>query len=315
MSTWQKIVVLFCTSFFLIIGLSMISGFGGLLGFYIPNYAAAGHDQKSISYLLSLPNLTMGIGNLIAMPIAIAVGRRCVLLFTAASMCAMIALCAAAGTSGDHYTWHLWGRMLVGVAAGQSEALVPMITQEIFFLHERARYITVQAAVQKISCAVLVIFASPIAGAVGTRWWYGIGCVMCGLCFVLAFFFVPETKYYRPQSSYQETAANGDTDGQAAYSLRTERPELDYETFEPRTMSSNLRLFVGKPEWHKAWVVFRVSSPRLYSVAKASADLLGCLDHAPLPQRHVGRRRQWRDSRHQHLHLHDLRPHRRGSPL
>lgn len=204
---------------------------------------------------------TRGFGNLFGMPLAIAVGRRSVLLMATGLMCTTIAICAAAGTSADNYDWHLWARMFLGVAAGQSEALVPMITQEIFFLHERARYLMIQQTIQTIAVAIFVLFASPIAGAIGTAWWYGIGCVLCGVCFLCAFFFVPETKYYRPQSAYQETAANGatDSDDQAAYNLRTERPALDYDTFEPRTLRSNLRLWIGKPEWNKAWVVFRVS--------------------------------------------------------
>jgi hypothetical protein len=37
----------------------MISGFGGLLSFYIPNYASIGKGYNEIGYMLSLPNLTM----------------------------------------------------------------------------------------------------------------------------------------------------------------------------------------------------------------------------------------------------------------
>lgn len=37
----------------------MVSGFGGLLGFYIPNYSSVGKGYTEISYMLSLPNLTM----------------------------------------------------------------------------------------------------------------------------------------------------------------------------------------------------------------------------------------------------------------
>lgn len=66
-----------------------------------------------------------GIGNLIGMPIAIAVGRRIVLLVATTIMLLGAILCAFA----TNFEWHLGARMLVGLAAGQSEALVPMITQ------------------------------------------------------------------------------------------------------------------------------------------------------------------------------------------
>jgi hypothetical protein len=46
-----------------VIGLGIVSGFGGLLGFYIPEYAAAGKGYTEIGYFLSLPNLTMYVSN------------------------------------------------------------------------------------------------------------------------------------------------------------------------------------------------------------------------------------------------------------
>ena len=199
-----------------------------------------------------------GFGNLIGMPIAVAVGRRSVLLVAIALMCVSIGLCAGAGTKAENYDWHLWSRMLLGVAAGQSEALVPMITQEIFFLHERARFLMIQQTIQTIAVAIFVLFASPIAEAIGPQWWYGIGCCLCGVCFVISLFFVPETKYYRPQSSYQETTAEGDSDSSGeGYRIHTERPALDFDRYEARTFQSSMRLWIGKPEWGKAWVVFK----------------------------------------------------------
>jgi predicted MFS family arabinose efflux permease len=69
--------------------------------------------------------LSRGIGNLIGMPLAIAVGRRIVLLVATAVMVVGAILCAFA----TNFDWHLGARMLIGLAAGQSEALIPMITQ------------------------------------------------------------------------------------------------------------------------------------------------------------------------------------------
>jgi MFS family permease len=75
--------------------------------------------------LLLLLTLPRGIGNLIGMPLAIAVGRRLVLLVATAVMVVGAILCAFA----TNFEWHLGARMIIGLAAGQSEALVPMITQ------------------------------------------------------------------------------------------------------------------------------------------------------------------------------------------
>lgn len=145
MKMWQKalvlIVISLCTCTILdrlsetqthipqvsTIGLALVSGFGGLLGFYIPGYAAVGKGYADITHLMTYPTLFMGIGNLIGMPLGIAVGRRIVLLAATIIMILSAGLCAGATT----YEWHLAGRIILGLSAGQSEALVPMITQVI----------------------------------------------------------------------------------------------------------------------------------------------------------------------------------------
>ncbi|KAF5707533.1 HOL1-like transporter [Fusarium globosum] len=249
MKMWQKALVLIVISLFSTIGLALVSGFGGLLGFYIPGYAAAGKGYADITHLMTYPTLFMGIGNLIGMPLGIAVGRRIVLLAATIIMILSAGLCAGATT----YEWHLAGRIILGLSAGQSEALVPMITQEIFFLHERSTCMMIQQTIQTILTAIFVIFAGPIAEAITPEWWYGLGAILSGVSLVLAFFFVPETKYYRPKAAYQ---AGGSSDDENVVEVCTVRPELDYVNFAPRTFRSDMRLWVGKPEWNKIVEIF-----------------------------------------------------------
>jgi MFS family permease len=156
--------------------------------------------------------------------------------------------------------------MVLGLAAGQSEALVPMITQEIFFLHERGRYLMIQQTIQTIATAIFVLFASPIASSITPQWWYGLGAILSGVSFIIGFFFVPETKYNRPLSSYQESGGSeskaGDDNSNSddsALELCIKRPELDFEKYEARSFRSDLRLWIGKPEWRKAWETLYVS--------------------------------------------------------
>ena len=59
------------------------------------------------------------------MPLAYAVGRRSVLLVSTIIMI----LAAGVAAGAKNFEWHLAARMVLGLAAGQSEALVPMITQ------------------------------------------------------------------------------------------------------------------------------------------------------------------------------------------
>ncbi|KAH6995108.1 major facilitator superfamily domain-containing protein [Ilyonectria destructans] len=250
MKMWQKMTVLVVISIFSTLGLALVSGFGGLLGFYIPKYVAAGKGYADITHLMTYPSLTMGIGNIIGMPIAIGVGRRVVLLFSTVVMIIGAVLCAYSKS----YEWQLACRMVIGLAAGQSEALVPMITQEIFFLHERGRSLMIQQTIQVVLTSVWVLFASPIAGAITPEWWYGLGAILSGVQLVLAFFLVPETKYDRTLSSFQEDGqSEGGSDSPAE--LCTVRPELDFVNYAPRTWRSDMQLWVGTPSWKTCWSV------------------------------------------------------------
>lgn len=102
-----------------------MSGFGGLLGFYIPDYAAHGADYADITALMTYPSMFMGVGCLTCTPLALSIGRRPVYL---GSLVVLIIGGLLAAQAKD-YNWHLGARMVLGLAAGQSEALVPMMIQ------------------------------------------------------------------------------------------------------------------------------------------------------------------------------------------
>lgn len=143
------------------------------------------------------------------------------------------------------------------------EARILTGKQEIFFLHERSKALMGQQAIQVSLTAVWVLFASEIANAITPQWWYGLGAILAGAQLVLAFFFLPETKYERSLASFQEGESGDDTDVSETSKngepgVCTERPPLDFERFAPRTWKSDMRLWVGKPDWMKVWEVLRV---------------------------------------------------------
>ncbi|KAL6355872.1 hypothetical protein LRP88_09455 [Fusarium phalaenopsidis] len=216
MPMWQKYVVITMISLFSTLGLSLVSGFGGLLGFYWAEYEAEGYGDADMTALITYPTLFMGIGNLFGIPIAIAIGRR----------------------------------------------------MEIFFLHERGKGLMIQNAVQTILAAVWVLFASPISGAISPQGWYYLGAGLSGLQLVFSIFFVPETKYRRSMAAFQETTTVSESDEghvTKAGELKKDReethcsvrPPLDFERFEPRTWKSDMRLWVGTPEWRLAFDTLR----------------------------------------------------------
>lgn len=122
-----------------------------------------------------------------------------------------------------------------------------------------------QQSIQTISTAIFVLFASPIAEAITPQWWYGLGACLAGVSLIMAFVFVPETKYHRSRSSYQENSSvetlDREEDGfsKNVHTVTTERPPLDFVNYEARTWRSDLRLWVGSPEWRKGLETFIVS--------------------------------------------------------
>ena len=59
---------------------------------------------------MTFPTLFMGIGNLIGMPLALAIGRRPVFLFSTLILVLSGGLCAGQ----QSYTWHLAARCVMG---------------------------------------------------------------------------------------------------------------------------------------------------------------------------------------------------------
>lgn len=242
----------------------MVSGFGGLLGFYIPEYAAKGATYEDITALMTYPSMFMGIGCLFGMPLALAIGRRPVFL---ASMIVLLVGSLLAAYAKD-YNWHLGARMVLGLAAGQSEALVPMMIQEIHFMHERSTFLMWQVAIQTLLSAGLTIGASPLAGAIGPKNWYILGGALGIATLIASIFFVPESRYPRSMAAYGQFSANegGESDDETRQSAPppvklSERPALDFTLYEPRTLASDMRIFVGEFDWLEGWYGFVVNFP------------------------------------------------------
>ena len=92
---------------------------------FLRTLTALTSSPADITALMTYPSMFMGVGNLICMPLALAVGRRPVFLL---SLLVLIASSVWAAYARN-YNEHLGARMLLGFAAGQSEALVPMMIQ------------------------------------------------------------------------------------------------------------------------------------------------------------------------------------------
>lgn len=106
-------------------GLCLVTALGALIGFFLDDYRKEGITQAQISGLLTYPSLFLGVGNIVSMPLAIAIGRRPVLLLSLLLLFISGILCA----TNQNFTWHLAGRCVAGFSAAQCQALVLLIIQ------------------------------------------------------------------------------------------------------------------------------------------------------------------------------------------
>ncbi|KAI5477292.1 major facilitator superfamily transporter [Pseudohyphozyma bogoriensis] len=210
-------------------GLTVVSGAGSIVSFFYEDYVEDGYDLAAIVRLITIPTLSMGLGNLIFMPIALAIGRRPVYIFS----CALLFIgCIIAGQNTD-YKYHMGIRVVIGFAAGQSEALVPLMLKEAFFLHERGKILAFQSSFQATIACVLSIFTSNMAAA------YNLYAGMSGFVLIASFFLVPETKFDRPLESYNGLTAT--TSSGAGNVTPDEKDQDSAHRFENATVQYTLK--------------------------------------------------------------------------
>ncbi|KAF1951960.1 MFS general substrate transporter [Byssothecium circinans] len=265
LTTVHKYIILGILIVYAVSGLCLVTALGALIVFFLDDYEKEGITQAQISGLLTYPSLFLGVGNILSMPLAIAIGRRPVLLLSLLFLFISGILCA----TNQSFAWHLAARSVAAFSAAQCMALVLLIIQDIFFLHQRGRTFQLFSSFEVLLNSSLTIVSSYMAEAAGWRSWYWLFTAMSGVCFILAFFFIPETAYSRPVSAYMgETAPeyadihhSNDVEQENYHAIHTPVVEplttlserkLDTENFEPRTLKSDIRIFVVKPNFGRA---------------------------------------------------------------
>jgi len=94
-------------------------------------------SAAAVSMLGSLPSLFIGVSNFISIPLAEAYGRRPVMLFLAA----LSFLCLPWAATSHGLPSHLAARCFQALGTGAVESLVPLIMQDMSFVHERNKFI------------------------------------------------------------------------------------------------------------------------------------------------------------------------------
>lgn len=105
---------------------------------------AGGVSLSQISLLATIPLLSNGFATYLLVPLSTAIGRRPVLILTST-----LAWTSGfwAGASTSLYS-HIGARVFHGLGSGAVEALIPLIIQDLVFIHQRNKAIAAIFAAQ-----------------------------------------------------------------------------------------------------------------------------------------------------------------------
>ncbi|KAG9962131.1 hypothetical protein KCU61_g4916, partial [Aureobasidium melanogenum] len=266
---WRKWAILVIVSAFSCSAAVLASGLGPIFPMIVRDYP--GQELKA-NDLQTYPTLFMGIGNMLSLPITNVVGRRSIFLASIILLIVGGIWCAYSQSLESHIA----GRMVMSLAAGQSEALSPMIVQEIHFLHERGRKLGWFIFIQNFTVGIFFFSETYMVSAWGWRWWYGFFTIFNAVVFLLAFPLASETLWIRP-----DAATEGVTGVDTGIDLNeltrvttahgnTIRPDIH----GPRTWRSDLKLFTKRSSWDTV--------PVFYLDLLKGAQILVCIGFLPL---------------------------------
>ncbi|KAL2876156.1 hypothetical protein SGCOL_008699 [Colletotrichum sp. CLE4] len=200
-----------------------------------------GPPLYQVALLASVPLLVNGLSSYLLVPLSVAVGRRPVLLLS--GFLAWTGGLWAGFSQG--LGSHLAARCFQGFGAGAVEALIPLIIQDMMFIHQRNKAISSVGASQGLLIVSLGIMSPIIVSRLSWRVIYWITSGVGVLAWIGLILLVPETRWIR---SDDELA------GKEVYPLRPgeTRPRIDESTFRPRSNWDEFGIFNYGYEWKEA---------------------------------------------------------------
>lgn len=137
--------------------------------------------------------LFFGYACLIWQPIALTYGRRGVYLITMLLTIPMMAWTAYSSSAGEWFAH----RVLIGIIVSPIESLCEVTVFDLFFAHNRGTYMGLYVFILFGSNFTAPLVAGWFNDAYGWRWTMNLGTIFCAACFVVMFFFMEETIYFR----------------------------------------------------------------------------------------------------------------------
>lgn len=203
-------------------------------------YSVLGDITKDTG--ISTANLVQGTGLmflffgwacLIWQPIALTYGRRGVYLVTCLLAVPIMVWTAYSKGSAD---W-MAHRILIGIVVSPIESLTEVTVFDLFFAHNRGTFMGLYVSILFFSNFLAPLVAGWFNDAFGWRWTMHFGAMVCAVSFVIMFFFMEETIYFRQSSieGQQEDIGGPET----AVASLSEKTAANSEKQLPSTTSAS----------------------------------------------------------------------------
>lgn len=182
--------------------------------------------------------LFFGYACLLWQPLALTYGRRGVYL-TSMLLTVPMMVWTAYSTSASEWFGH---RVLIGIIVSPIESLCEVTVFDLFFAHNRGTYMGLYVFILFGSNFLAPLVAGWFNDAYGWRWTMHFGAMICAVCFVIMFFFMEETIYFR-QSPVEGREIDFNVSGNASLQDKdnTNNSEKDTPTTKASSMETSVR--------------------------------------------------------------------------
>jgi MFS family permease len=178
--------------------------------------AIGGPNHPSPTDVMNLgtyPTLFGGIGAILSLLAARWIGTRPVLILSSALLF-LCTLWSAVSRGKDRGLYsNIAARCFVGLGTGAYESVVPLILQDINFIHQRNRALSLVLGSGGMAGAIFGALSTYITAGLDWRSLYWIINILNALAFILIVFFVPETTWSRRMVDLSKCAKERHGDG------------------------------------------------------------------------------------------------------
>lgn len=151
-------------------------------------------DVNHLNLLSAAMLLGLAFGCIFLQPLAMKYGRRGIYLF-----CTLLAIMDnALGSQAKNFNYIIGSFMISGISGAPCDSLVPISSTDVFFIHERSKY---------ISLMVLALYAGSFLGPVvggyipTWKWCFYIEVILMSVLFIVLFFLLEDTTFERVKDS------------------------------------------------------------------------------------------------------------------